>query len=87
MANCHATGCGAYIRPTYLMCRLHWFMVPGSVQRDVNAYYRLRPFSEKYFTACRAAVVAVADAEGIAPDTASYDEALRRLGKRETYRL
>ena len=87
MANCHATGCDAYVRATYLMCRRHWFMVPGAIQAAVNTQYRIRPFSAKYFHAARAAIVAVAECEGIAPDTRAYDDALRRLGARDTYRL
>ena len=76
--HCHATGCPVTVPPEMLMCRRHWFMVPRTYRERVWATYRrgqcddMNP-SGAYCEAARAAVVAVAEREGVTPDTALYD--------------
>ena len=38
--HCHAVGCNEHVPPKMLMCRRHWFMVPGHLRRQVWATYR-----------------------------------------------
>lgn len=67
--RCHAEGCNRMIAPVYLMCPRHWRMVPAAEQRAVWTHYRKgqevdkKPTNE-YLAALRAAVEAVAVAEG-----------------------
>lgn len=37
--ECHAHGCNISVPRKMLMCRWHWRMVPGAIQRDVWAHY------------------------------------------------
>jgi hypothetical protein len=73
--TCHAIGCNRDIPPERLMCYPHWKMVPKYLQRRVWATYRpgqcddWQPSAE-YCSAAKAAVFAVAQAEGIEPDPA-----------------
>lgn len=66
---CHAEGCNKPVRPRLLMCLMHWTMVPKALQKRVWATYvpgqeiTKRP-SPEYREAQRAAVEAVARAEG-----------------------
>lgn len=82
MHHCHATGCKANVPPSMWGCRKHWFMVPKAIRDRVWATYRpgqendKRP-SVEYLTAARAAVIAVANLEGIEPDTSVYDAFLK----------
>jgi hypothetical protein len=68
---CHAWGCQVAVPPRMLMCRRHWRMVPGSLQDAVWATYRRgqerrKDPTQEYLAAARAAVLAVAEREGIA---------------------
>lgn len=67
---CRAAGCATRVPPRMLMCRPHWAMVPPALKRAVLAAYRPgqerldpRP-SPEYIAAHKAAVNAVARAEG-----------------------
>ena len=70
-------------------CAKHWYMVPRPIRDRIWATYRtgqcddMNP-SKSYCEAARAAVIAVAKKEGIAPDTKLYDFFLERevQGKR-----
>ena len=76
--TCHATNCKRNVPPTMLMCSFHWFKVPRKLRERVWATYRdgqcdsYDP-SSAYCQAARAAVIAVAEKEGIEPDTSLYD--------------
>lgn len=76
--HCHATGCNRGVPPIMLMCGFHWFMVPRKLRERVRATYRdgqcdtFNPSSD-YCQAARAAVISVAEKEGIEPDTSLYD--------------
>jgi hypothetical protein len=65
--RCAARNCPEAVRPSILMCRRHWFMVPADIRSRVWAAYR--PGQEKvgvsaasgdYLNAVRDAVDAVA---------------------------
>lgn len=62
-APCAAEGCQHLVQPGFLMCLVHWRMVPRQAQRDVWTWYRLigrRPDARhNYQGAVRAAVDAV----------------------------
>lgn len=79
--HCHATACIQDVPPEMLMCRRHWYMVPTPLRRAVWATYRpgqcddLTP-SRAYCEAAKAAVVAVAQKEGVVPDVQLYDHFL-----------
>lgn len=70
--DCHAVDCTQEVKPEMLMCFRHWRMVPTHLQRLVWRTYRpgqcddLSPSAE-YCDAAKAAVVAVAYAEGKQP--------------------
>lgn len=70
--TCHAIDCKANVPPEMLMCRRHWFMVPAILRKRVWATYRdgqcddWEP-SAAYCDAAKAAVLAVAKAEGKDP--------------------
>lgn len=76
--TCHATACKRTVPPQMLMCGFHWFRVPRKLRERVWETYRdgqcdtLDP-SSAYCQAARAAVIAVAEKEGIEPDTSLYD--------------
>lgn len=80
--TCHATGCNVAVPPEMWGCRKHWFMVPKLVRDRIWATYRrgqcddMNPSKEYCLTACEA-VIAVAQREGVVPDTAVYDFFLR----------
>lgn len=38
--KCLASGCKRQVDARYLMCGVHWALVPGDVQREVYAAYR-----------------------------------------------
>ena len=63
-------------------CRRHWFMVPKIWRDEIWRTYRVgqcddqKP-SRAYCLAAKAAVIAVAEKEGIEPDTTLYDFFLR----------
>jgi len=65
---CHAVGCTVEVPPKLLMCKAHWYMVPGDLRRRVWATYvkgqeiRKDP-SPDYFDAAQAAIDAVRDIE------------------------
>lgn len=67
---CHAMRCGTVVPPKMLMCAKHWRMVPKPLQARIWATYRQgqeidKDPSEEYLNAQVAAVLAVADKEGI----------------------
>lgn len=76
--TCHATACNTRVQPAMWGCHKHWFMVPKALRNMVYLHYRpgqesdWRP-STKYLLAAKAAVVAVAEKEGLTPDTEVYD--------------
>jgi hypothetical protein len=76
--HCHATNCTTPIKPEVFMCYPHWKMVPRPMQQGIWATYRvgqcddLNPSAE-YCQAARNAVIAVAEKEGVEPDTVLYD--------------
>lgn len=76
--TCHATGCEKLVPPSMWGCRRHWFMVPKALRDRIWATYRAgqeddwKP-SRRYLEAAKAAVVAVAQKEGVKPDTRVYD--------------
>lgn len=66
---CHAIGCDVEVPPKMLMCRAHWYKVPAHLRARVWATYRpgqevTKDPSLEYIEAQRAAVDAVAKAEG-----------------------
>lgn len=69
MHACHAIECKAQVSPAMLMCRKHWFMVPGYLKTAVWKHYRSgqqsdwKP-SKEYCVAAKAAVRAVGEQEG-----------------------
>lgn len=68
--TCHAAGCETRVPPRLLMCAKHWRKVPLGLQRRVWRTYRpgqevtMDP-SPAYVEAARAAIAAVAEAEGV----------------------
>lgn len=76
--HCHATGCTRIVPPTMWGCPHHWFMVPKPLRDAIWRTYEegqcdtLDP-SSAYCQAARAAVITVAEKEGIEPDTSLYD--------------
>lgn len=80
--TCHATGCKASVPPEMWGCKRHWFMVPKKIRDRVWATYRVGQCddmspSREYCLAARDAVIAVAQREGLEPDTKLYDFFLR----------
>lgn len=81
--DCHATGCSAIVPPAMFACKRHWFMVPKPLRDRVWATYRpgqeddKRP-SRAYLLAAKDAVIAIAEREGVTPDTRLYDAFLER---------
>lgn len=82
--SCHATDCTKTVPPSMWGCKKHWFMVPYAIRQKVWATYRpgqedtMSP-SRAYLEAAKAAVIAVAEKEGIEPDTRLYDAFLREF--------
>jgi hypothetical protein len=76
--HCHATACKKSVPPEMLMCKRHWFMIPKPLRDRVWATYRpgqcddWKP-SAAYCEAAKAAVIAVAQQEGLAPDVQLYE--------------
>src|SRR5687768_13118437 len=76
--HCHATDCKTLVPPEMFMCKFHWFRVPKPLRDRIWATYRagqcddMRP-STAYCEAAKAAVIAVAEKQGITPDTRLYD--------------
>ena len=67
--TCHARGCTRPVKPELLMCAQHWFMVPTSLRWPVIRNYRRGQCDDKkpsreWVAAARAAIDAVAQAEG-----------------------
>lgn len=70
--QCHAYKCTTPVAPRLLMCRKHWAMVPGDIQRAVYAHFnpeqcrgRKAPLpSREWIAAARAAINHVASVEG-----------------------
>lgn len=59
-------------------CKRHWYMVPWDVRRRILHHYRVGQCddynpSKKYCEVARDAVIAVAEKEGLVPDTRLYD--------------
>lgn len=70
--TCHAIRCETGCRPTMLMCRRHWVMVPANLQRRVYATYRRGQCDDRrpgpaWHEAADAAIGAVALSEGCMP--------------------
>lgn len=67
--RCHARGCERACKPEFLMCGRHWKMVPKRIQAKVYRHYRdgqcddKKP-SQEWMDAAKAAIAAVAEAEG-----------------------
>lgn len=65
-------------------CKKHWFMVPYAIRQMIWKHYRvgqcddMNP-SKPYLLAARAAVIEVANREGIKPDTLLYDRFLEAI--------
>lgn len=82
--TCHATACEKRVPPSMWGCKRHWFMVPKQIRDRVWATYRpgqeddWKP-TRAYLEAAKAAVVAVAEREGLEPDTRVYDAFLSDL--------
>ncbi len=70
--RCHADGCEVPVRPSLLMCRRHWFMVPKPLRDAIWATYRpgqehdKRP-SPEYLETMKEAIRVVAAKEGRRP--------------------
>ncbi len=67
--DCHAIDCTAHVPPEMLMCGKHWRRVPRRLQQEVWVNYRRGQCddwnpSNAYCRAAKAAVIAVAQAEG-----------------------
>lgn len=82
--ECHATGCRTRVAPHLWGCRKHWTMVPVEIRNEVWRHYRRGQERDKnpsigYLKAARAAVVAVAELEGLTPDTRLYDALIEEL--------
>lgn len=82
--TCHAHRCERVVPPRLLMCLAHWRRVPRRLQAGVWAHYRTGQEADKrpslaYLLAARAAVLAVAAAEGYAPPATEYDGAIARM--------
>ena len=63
---CHVPYCHTTVKPTLLMCPMHWAKVPSSLKAAVTEAYRKgqcddRKPSREWFEAARAAVGSVAD--------------------------
>lgn len=82
MHTCHATACNVAVPPEMWGCRRHWSMIPAHIRAKIWRAYRvgqcddLNP-SMEYCRAARDAVIAVANKEGITPDTTLYDLFMR----------
>lgn len=68
--RCHAAGCSVEVSPKLLMCLRHWRLVPPYIRAWIWQTYRSgqeidKHPSAEYMEAQRAAVEAVAAAEGI----------------------
>lgn len=37
--TCHAWKCRVEVPPAMFMCKMHWFMLPGHLRRDVWRHY------------------------------------------------
>lgn len=83
---CHAMGCKRTCAPKYLMCPPHWEQVPRVIQHQVQRSFspaqckpgaKVKP-SLLWFAAARAAINAVAVAEGHIPE-ALLVAALQRM--------
>lgn len=66
--TCHARGCEKPVPPKYLMCGVHWRMVPNALKARVWSRYRAGQEVTKdptpaYLEAAQAAVDAVARIE------------------------
>lgn len=66
---CHATGCQTQVKPSLLMCKKHWSLVPDEIQKEVWKHYRKgqevdKKPSEEYLRAQMVAVNHVAFLEG-----------------------
>lgn len=68
--RCHARECSEATPPRLLMCGRHWRMVPPLLRDEVNRTFvpgqgtRVEP-TRAYLDAARAAINAVAEAEGL----------------------
>lgn len=68
--TCHATGCSKACPPKHLMCGRHWAMVPLPQKAEIWRHYRPGQEVDKqpsvaYLNVMRAAIDAVARAEGV----------------------
>ncbi len=94
MHTCHATGCSKHVPPEMFACRRHWFMLPKKLRDRIWRTYRTGQcddweITHEYAEAARAAVVYLAERDGVEPDVGVYDmldpsgnssRAARRLG-------
>jgi hypothetical protein len=76
--HCHATGCTARVPPSMFTCKPHWFALPKPMRDAIWATYRPgqeddKQPSQAYCVAAKAAVVYLAELDGVTPDTKLYD--------------
>lgn len=85
--RCHATGCLIRVPPEMFTCRPHWFTLPKALRDAIWRAYRrgqcddMSP-SREYCEAAKAAVVYLAEHEGLTPETRLYDLFLARRSSR-----
>lgn len=82
--TCHATACEVAVPPAMWGCRRHWYMVPKPIRDRVWKHYRAGQEEDwkptwAYLVAAREAVIAVAEKEGLEPDTKVYDVFMREF--------
>ena len=76
--HCHATGCKVAVPPERFVCLRHWRMLPKAMQKAIWDNYRvgqcddMQP-SKSYCEAAKAAVIYLANKDGVKPDTKLYD--------------
>ena len=76
--TCHATGCKVPVPPKMWGCKRHWFMVPRPIRDRIWQTYRDGQCDDwnpslQYLHAAKDAVIAVAEKEGVKPDTTVFD--------------
>lgn len=83
--HCHANGCTRQVPPALFMCAKHWRLVPPELQRAIWRLYNpgqekgSADVSREYVDVAKAAIAAVAAAEGKAAERAIEPEPARQL--------
>lgn len=74
---CHAIGCDRRRPAQFIMCPLHWSLVPRELQRELRNIYRPNraraDHARQFLTVSEQAIVAVAVAEGQMTDEQATD--------------